>query len=240
MIQRMEETSDIRSVASICLTSKLKKVLGDIKMAKVNPDGTLLVLCSKTEQKDKVMSVKVQCGQEIKEERVVGERRGARGAKTGIPMENGEIGECDDNINVKRCNCRGDHTAADAGCSARKQEKEIQQVKTNQKVTCTGAIKICQSQRSEERVIQECPEVNAESRHTQKLIMDEMMEKLMIFSAYVINCTEHIKSKTESRSKRIARGAERHLNIKDIPWDMIQAKLNQGQGTSETTWLGTP
>ncbi|MEQ2160491.1 hypothetical protein GOODEAATRI_034341 [Goodea atripinnis] len=50
------------------------------------------------------------------------------------------------------------------------------------------------------------------------------VEKLILFVAYVINCTEHAKHKTE-KIKIIVRGAEKFLGFKEGSWKNINKML---------------
>ncbi|MEQ2223491.1 hypothetical protein ILYODFUR_037296 [Ilyodon furcidens] len=50
------------------------------------------------------------------------------------------------------------------------------------------------------------------------------VEKLILFIAYVINCTDQAKHKTE-KIKIIVRGAERFLGFKEGSWENINKRL---------------
>jgi len=65
----------------------LKKAIGDIEMAKVLRDGSLLVKCKNIEQKNKTMKLQSVCKKEIVEKKVIGEKGGVKGVITGIPVE---------------------------------------------------------------------------------------------------------------------------------------------------------
>ena len=52
------------------------------------------------------------------------------------------------------------------------------------------------------------------------------MDKLILFVAYVINCADHVKHKTE-KIKIIVEGAEKFLDMKDLSWEQINRRLEE-------------
>ncbi|MED6243810.1 hypothetical protein ATANTOWER_027374 [Ataeniobius toweri] len=60
------------------------------------------------------------------------------------------------------------------------------------------------------------------------------VEKLILFIAYVINCTDQTKHKTE-KIKIIVRGVERFLGFKEGSWENINKRLETEErpGTSD-------
>lgn len=53
-----------------------------------------------------------------------------------------------------------------------------------------------------------------------------MMEfdKLILFIAFVINCTDQVKHKTD-KIKIIVKGAEKFLGMRNISWEQIKEKF---------------
>lgn len=245
IIIKFKAGQDISSVSPVLLTSGLRNVLGDIEMAKVLRDGSLLVKCKNADQKSKVLKLQTVCKKETVEKKTIGDSSGIGGMISGIPLEekleelkgmitggtvtgirrlqafrDGEkkdspsvllefkdevlpekvmvgymsfrvrayvpppircfkcqryghiasvckgkqrcgrcggehaYGECGSNSTIKCCNCGGDHTAAYGGCIRRKQAVEIQQVRTEQKVTYAEAVKIVDSGKRKEGLSQ--------------------------------------------------------------------------------------
>lgn len=85
VIIKFKEGNDIRTISLVALTAGLKKAWGEIEMAKVLRDGSLLVKCKDIGQRDKVMRAQIICKQEIAEVRKFGER-GARGVISGVAL----------------------------------------------------------------------------------------------------------------------------------------------------------
>lgn len=56
---------------------------------------------------------------------------------------------------------------------------------------------------------------------------------MILFIAYVINCTDQVKHKTE-KIKIIVKGAERFFGIKGISWEHINKRLG-GEGKAESS-----
>ncbi|XP_049416274.1 uncharacterized protein LOC125878859 [Epinephelus fuscoguttatus] len=137
-------------------------------------------------------------------------------------------GKCGNNNSVKCCNCGGNHTAAYGGCTVRKQAVEIQQVRAEQRVTYAEAIKIV----SKEKRVEEMEEAKQSSVLNQQTGLST--EKLVLFLAYVINCSDQAKTKTE-KIKIIVKAAAKFLNMKELSWEKIQADLSQGEGTSASS-----
>lgn len=52
--------------------------------------------------------------------------------------------------------------------------------------------------------------------------------KLILFIAYVINCTDQVKHKTE-KNQIIVKGAEKFLGISNISWEHINKRM-EGDG----------
>ena len=49
---------------------------------------------------------------------------------------------------------------------------------------------------------------------------------MVLFMAYVINCVEQVKQKTE-KIKIIVRAAEKYLGVKDVSWVQVNRKLEK-------------
>ena len=63
---------------------------------------------------------------------------------------------------------------------------------------------------------------------TVEVIAGLTMDKLVLFMAYVINCADQVKQKTE-KIKIIVRAAEKYLGVKDVSWEQVNRKL-EGDG----------
>lgn len=86
VIIKFKEGNDIRTISLVALTAGLKKAWGEIEMAKVLRDGSLLVKCKDVGQRDKVMRAQLICKKEIAEVRKFGER-GARRVISGVALD---------------------------------------------------------------------------------------------------------------------------------------------------------
>lgn len=69
VILKFKADQEIVGIRSISLTSGLKKVFGDIELAKVLQDGGLLIICKNTKQQNKALKTasgvqKVSSGKE--------------------------------------------------------------------------------------------------------------------------------------------------------------------------------
>ncbi|XP_073730159.1 uncharacterized protein [Misgurnus anguillicaudatus] len=126
---------------------------------------------------------------------------------------NHEYGQCGDGAVRKCCNCGGDHTAAYGGCPARKKAVVVQQVKTNKNLSYAEAVK----------------EVDKEKRQRETMINSE---SLVLFIAYVINCTEQAKNRTE-KIRIVVKAAAKFLNLANLSWEKIYADLNRVGESSE-------
>lgn len=54
------------------------------------------------------------------------------------------------------------------------------------------------------------------------------LDKLIVFLAYVINCADQTKNRTD-RIKIIVKGAERYLGMERITWEQVNKKLEEDQ-----------
>ena len=52
------------------------------------------------------------------------------------------------------------------------------------------------------------------------------MDKLILFVAYVINCADQVKHKTE-KIKIIVKGAEKIFDMKHLSWEQISRRLEE-------------
>lgn len=135
-----------------------------------------------------------------------------------------EYGQCGDNDVKKCCNCGGDHTAAYGGCPARKQAVVIQQVRTSRNLSYADAVKAVQK---ESRAgSQKAPHSQGTPTASGVGSNEEAMnpEKLILFIAYVVNCSNDIRSKKD-KIKMIVKAAHKFLNIGNLSWEKIQAAL---------------
>ncbi|XP_013859124.1 uncharacterized protein LOC106514416, partial [Austrofundulus limnaeus] len=116
--------------------------------------------------------------------------------------------ECVGNVQEKCCNCGGQHRVTFGGCEVRKKAAEIQQVKTVNNISYAEALKTVQGQkeRTETGKVQQVLTSNKKQMEQEKT--EVTVEKIMLFMAYVINCTDQVKHKTE-KIKIIVKGAEK-------------------------------
>ncbi|XP_013856338.1 uncharacterized protein LOC106512216 [Austrofundulus limnaeus] len=105
--------------------------------------------------------------------------------------------ECGVDVQMKCCNCGGQHNVAFGGCEARKKAAEIQQLRTIKKITYAEAAKSVQEKRTVQKSQQVMSSTSSEPSQILKSGMEITMDKLILFMAYVINCTDQVKQKTE-------------------------------------------
>lgn len=110
------------------------------------------------------------------------------------------------------------------GCEVRKRAVQIQQVKTGNNLSYSEAVKRVQGQReTNERPNQDLRAEEGVSEETETALT---VEKLILFMAYVINCTDQVKHKTE-KIKIIVRGAEKFFGLKGASWEHINKRLGE-------------
>lgn len=118
-----------------------------------------------------------------------------------------EYVECGDS-GERKCNCGGDHTAAYGGCPVRKKAIAIQQARTSRIRSYADAVKTVQRENKEEKqremqVLHRGGSAKEDVIHT---------ETLVLFIAYVVNCSDQAKTKTE-KNNIIVKAASKFLNI---------------------------
>lgn len=139
-----------------------------------------------------------------------------------------EYGQCGDSVVRKCCNCGGDHTAAYGGCPVRKKAVAVQQVRSSRNLSYADAVNVVQRE-SDEGSQQPAqahglpPEAGGTSKEN---VINP--EKLLLFIAYVVNCSDDLKSKTD-KIKMIVKAAYKFLNIGNVSWERIQDALAQGE-----------
>ena len=62
------------------------------------------------------------------------------------------------------------------------------------------------------------------------------IDRLVLFLAYVINCSEQAKTKTEKK-KIIVKATAKFLNMKELSWEEINPELSQGERTSQSSQI---
>lgn len=156
-----------------------------------------------------------------------------RCAKCG---EDHRFEECGVNVQPKCCNCGGQHSVTYGGCEVRKRAVEIQHVKTTNNISYAEAVKAVQGQKTKEETATISQTVRSEGGQREQANKKAELEvdKLILFVAYVINCTDQVKHKTE-KIKIIVKGAEKFLGMKDLSWEQINRRLEEvwktgGQG----------
>ena len=133
-----------------------------------------------------------------------------------------KIQECGENTQDKCCNCGGEHRATYGGCEFRKKAIEVQKVKTTNNLSYAEALKKVQEKQKETvsniQVLRREPEQHA------RVYNPVEFDKLVLFMAYVINCTDQVKHKNE-KIKIIVKGAEKFLGMRNISWEQVKQKL---------------
>ncbi len=115
-----------------------------------------------------------------------------------------------------------------------KKEREIQQVRTPNKITYAEAVRMVypregknERNRVENQTLIEIEQVN-------KVLVD--LKKLVIFIAGVVNATMEIKYKTEN-IQIIVKAAVHHLNISGLTWEEVINYFST-QASQEQAWVG--
>lgn len=111
------------------------------------------------------------------------------------------------------------------GCEVRKKAVEVEQVKVAHNLSYAEAVKRVQKEKDR---IEKVRPSTSEVIHTQGACTGLTVEKMILFIAYVINCTDQVKHKTE-KIKIVVKGAERFFGIKDISWETVNKRLG-GEG----------
>lgn len=120
-----------------------------------------------------------------------------------------EYGQCGVSDVRKCCNCGGDHTAAYRGCPVRKKAVEVQQVRAERNLT---------NAKKESPVVRHIQERD-------KDVVELNAEKLVLFIAYVITCSEQAKTET-GKIKIIMKAASKFLNMKDLSFEKNTGRFN--------------
>lgn len=140
--------------------------------------------------------------------------------------------ECGENVQDKCCNCGGQHRVSFGGCEVRKKAIEVEKTKTSNNISYAEAVKRVEGQAERKQInVQQKP--NPQITSTERTEPVITVEKIMLFIAYVINCADQVKYKTE-KIKIIVKGAEKFFGIKDISWEHINKELG-GDGKSGTS-----
>lgn len=135
---------------------------------------------------------------------------------------------CEENAQDKCCNCGGQHRVTYNGCNVRKRAVEIEQVKVVNNISYAEAIKKVQEQRRNDDTDKGIS--SQEIGQTEESGTTLTADRLVLFVAYVINCTDQVRNKTE-KIKIIVKGAEKFLGINNISWENINKRL-EGDGKS--------
>ncbi|MEQ2282305.1 hypothetical protein AMECASPLE_039155 [Ameca splendens] len=90
-------------------------------------------------------------------------------------------------------------------------------------ISYAEAVKNVQNERSRDESQIRIPDYQQRKVESEENVTMSV-EKLILFIAYVINCTEQAKHKTE-KIKIIVRGAEKFLGFKEGSWENINKKL---------------
>ena len=101
----------------------------------------------------------------------------------------------------------------------------VQQVRSERKVSYAEAVKVIEKESSGGAGVNLADEPRKEMREVNT-------EKLVLFVAYVINCTDQVSSKRD-KVKVIMKAAGLFLNMKDLPFAKIWEGLNQREGNEQ-------
>lgn len=130
------------------------------------------------------------------------------------------VEECGGNCDFKCCNCGEQHAVTYGGCEVRKKAVEIQKVKVASSISYAEAVRKVQEQNpggSGDQTGDSGRQQNVDESN--KLSMDN----LIVFLAYVINCADQAKHKTD-KIKIIVKGAEKYLGV-NISWEQVNKRL---------------
>lgn len=105
---------------------------------------------------------------------------------------------------------------------------EVEQVKVAHNISYAEAVRRVQKVKDVTGRVQSSEQVPPHGAHPGLTV-----EKMILFIAYVINCTDQVKHKTE-KIKIIVKGAERFFGIKGISWEHINKRLG-GEGKAESS-----
>lgn len=148
---------------------------------------------------------------------------------------NHEYGQCDHD-QPKCCNCGGNHSVSYGGCEVVKREREIQQVRVQNKITYAEAVKMVNQRRGNgERIRSETGTIREVDQESEGKVKVDL-KKLVTFIAGVINATMEVRSKTE-RIQIIVKAAVHHLEISGLTWEEVRNELSV-QASQEQTWVG--
>ncbi|XP_035998476.1 uncharacterized protein LOC118564421 [Fundulus heteroclitus] len=134
--------------------------------------------------------------------------------------------ECKGDEQMKCCNCGGQHSVTYAGCEVRKKAVEVQKVKMGSNISYAEAVKRVQGQNSGVEARKVIHNIRSENsiREQVKTTTNITTEKLILFIAYVINCTDQVKHKTE-KIKIIIKGVEKFLDMRELSWEQVKKQL---------------
>lgn len=112
---------------------------------------------------------------------------------------------------------------------------ENQQVKSECKVIYAKAARIYHTERRNEGINQKKEtSIGQEQSHNHNSGIS--VDRLVLFLAYVTNCSDQAKTKPE-KIKIIVKAAAKFLNVKDLLWEKTHTDLNQGEEMAEGTSL---
>ncbi|XP_037531028.1 uncharacterized protein LOC119408303 [Nematolebias whitei] len=151
--------------------------------------------------------------------------------------EDHKFEECKEDVEEKCCNCGGKHRVTFGGCEVRKRAKEVVQIKTTKNISYAEAVKSVKEQ--EKRGVEQTG--NQTKQQTKVIPEDKViysLENLVLFIAYVINCTVQAKNKTE-KIKIIVKGAEKFLGFKEGPIHILSSPKTNSSILPSTCFIGT-
>ncbi len=148
-----------------------------------------------------------------------------------------EYGKCGQEVNPKCCNCGGDHSAGYGGCKVRKHAAQVQNVRIQEGLTYSEALKKVgknlESGEKSKEIIQQKTEMAKEKTKEKFGIKNNVA--FVTFMAEVVNCSAQTESRTE-RIRIIIKAAEKYLEIEGISVDMINVKLKMQTTYTQPGW----
>lgn len=150
-----------------------------------------------------------------------------------------EYGKCEEGAEIKCCNCGGGHSAAYAGCPVQQEAREIQKVKTMQKLTYAEATRkikgIDWTKRNNEQGNRVDSNVQKNVNHDPRNESDLhfMVNKIdfVAFICAVINGTSQVERKSD-KLKIIVGCANKFLKVTGVSAEEVHGILKTKEGNA--------
>lgn len=143
-----------------------------------------------------------------------------------------EYGKCGNGVQPKCCSCGGAHSVAYAGCERMKQEKNIQKMRVEKKVSYAEAVKVAIASAQVNVNMGEgaLRGHRVSQNDTNVIVVDKLA--LVTFIAGVRNTTSDVRSKNE-KIQLIVKAAVNYLALVGLTWEEVRDNLNH-QSSQET------